>query len=233
MQTEPISWAYLVEKFYPNLSSNLKSVISQVLQESGPQELVGIQRSNCREEAQAAFVDGYAAKLEPAKPSAPVKYTGDEINTILNNVYRDTYGKEANFGQPNKAFLNKLAMSESSGDPNAEITIKDKRTFTGKYQFGAARLADYKKATKEKFTTAQFKQGEGLQEKVADWHFADIDKAIDKLGDATNEYDRDGLKAVAHLGGVGGMKSFVRSKGEYDPKDQFGTSLQDYYDKFV
>ena len=73
MQTEPISWAYLVEKFYPNLSSNLKSVISQVLQESGPQELVGIQRSNFREEAQAAFVDGYAAKLEPAKPSAPVK----------------------------------------------------------------------------------------------------------------------------------------------------------------
>ena len=79
----------------------------------------------------------------------------------------------------------------------------------------------------------QFKQDEALQDKVAAWHFSDIDKAIDKLGDATNEYDRDALKAVAHLGGIGGMKSFVRSKGEYNPEDQFGTSLQDYYDKFV
>jgi hypothetical protein len=29
------------------------------------------------------------------------------------------------------------------------------------------------------------------------------------------------------------MKSFVRSKGEYNPKDQLGTSLKDYYNKFV
>ena len=61
---------------------------------------------------------------------------------------------------------------------------------------------------------------------------SDIDKAIDKLGNATNEYDRDGLKAVAHLGGIGGMKSYVLSKGEYNPEDQLGTSLQYYYDKF-
>ena len=100
-------------------------------------------------------------------------------------------------------------------------------------KFSEARLADYKKATGQTFTTAQFKQDEALQDKVADWHFADIDEALDKLGNATNEYDRDALKAVAHLGGVGGMKSFVRSKGEYNPEDQFGTSLQDYYDKFV
>jgi len=47
-------------------------------------------------------------------------------------------------------------------------------------------LVDYKKATKEKFTIADFKQDEALQDKVAAWHFADIDKAIDKLGIATN-----------------------------------------------
>ena len=102
MQTEPISWASLIENFYPNLNHNLKSVIAQVLQESDPQELVGIQRSNFREEAQAAFLDGYAAKLEPAKPTTPKKYTVDEVNNILNNVYSDTYGREANFGNPTK-----------------------------------------------------------------------------------------------------------------------------------
>ena len=192
LQTEPISWASLIENFYPNLNSNLKSVIAAVLQESDPQELVGIKRSNFREEAQAAFLDDYAAKLEPAKPTTPVKYTDDEVNTIMNNVYRDTYGREANFGNTNQAFLNKLALSESSGKTDAEITIKDGRTFTGKYQLGEARLTDYRRAKKEKFSTADFKQDEALQDMVAAWHFSDISSEIDKLGDKANEYDRDG-----------------------------------------
>ena len=233
MQTEPISWASLIENFYPNLNHNLKSVIAQVLQASDPQELVGIKRSNFREEAQAAFLDDYAAKLEPAKPSAPVKYTDDEVNTIMNNVYRDAYGKEANFGSPNQAFLDKLAMSESSGKTDAEITIKDGRKFTGKYQFGAARLADYKTASGKRFTQDEFKADSALQDKVAAWHIQDIDKAIDALGDKASQYNRDGLRAVAHLGGKSGMAKYVQSGGTYNPEDQLGTSLKDYYDKFV
>ena len=150
----------------------------------------------------------------------------DEINTIMNNVYRDTYGREANFGAPNQAFLDKLAMSESSGKTDAEITIKDGRTFTGKYQLGEARLTDYRRATKEKFSTEDFKQDEALQDTVAAWHFSDISSEIDKLGDKAKGYDRDGLKAVAHLAGLGGMKNFVRSKGVYNPENQLGRSLQ-------
>ena len=34
-----------------------------------------------------------------------------------------------------------------SSDPSAEITLEDGRTFTGLYQFGDARLSDYRKAT--------------------------------------------------------------------------------------
>ncbi|NBT89052.1 MAG: hypothetical protein EBT51_12260 [Flavobacteriaceae bacterium] len=71
-----------------------------------------------------------------------------------------------------------------------------------------------------------------VQQKVADWHFTDIQDAIDALGSEAEGYDRDGLKAVAHLGGVGGMKKYVRTKGEYNPSDELGTSLQSYYDKF-
>ena len=56
-------------------------------------------------------------------------------------------------------------------------------------------------ATKEKFTTTQFKQDLALQDKVASWHFADINKA--------NDYDRCGRKAVAHLSGIGRMGQFV------------------------
>ena len=112
------------------------------------------------------------------------------------------------------------------------ITVDDGRTFTGLYQFGDARLSDYRKATGAKFTTAEFKEDEALQQKVANWHFTDIEDAIDGLGSEADGYDRDGLKAVGHLGGVGGMKKYVRTKGRYDPAYALGTSLSDYYDKF-
>jgi hypothetical protein len=71
-----------------------------------------------------------------------------------------------------------------------------------------------------------------LQDQVAAWHIADLDKAIDALGDEAADYDRDGLRAVAHIGGKVGMKKFVQRKGEYNPADELGTSLQSYYDKF-
>ena len=45
------------------------------------------------------------------------------------------------------------------------------------------------------------------------------------------EYDRDGLRAVGHIGGLSGMKKFVRTKGKYDAKEELGTSLSKYYAK--
>ena len=95
-----------------------------------------------------------------------------------------------------------------------------------------ARLEDYKRATNTSFTQEQFKNDTELQDKVGDWHLADIDKSIDPMGDEAKGYSRDGLRAVAHLGGVGGMKKYVQSKGKYNPSDQLGTSLNDYYNKF-
>lgn len=77
-----------------------------------------------------------------------------------------------------------------------------------------------------------FKQDPALQERVVRWHIADIDEAIDALGNKASEYSRDGLRAVAHLGGKAGMKKFVRSHGEYNPEDELGSSLREYYEKF-
>jgi len=130
------------------------------------------------------------------------------------------------------SFLDLLEQSESSGRTDAEITIADGRRFVGSLQFGEARLSDYQKATGTRFTQDEFIADEALQDAVAEWHIADIDKAIDALGEAAAGYDRDGLRAVAHLGGVGGMQEYVRTKGEYNPADELGTSLQSYYDKF-
>ena len=82
------------------------------------------------------------------------------------------------------------------------------------------------------YSDSAFIKDNALQDKVAACHLADLDKAIDALGDVAADYDRDGLRAVAHLGGKSGMKKFVQSKGDYNPADELGTSLQTYYDKF-
>ena len=123
-------------------------------------------------------------------------------------------------------------QSESSGRSDAEITLDDGRKFVGKLQFGEARLKDYQKATGTSFTQEEFKKNLALQDRVAAWHLDDIDKAIYQLGDDAKAYDLDGLRAVAHLSGKTGMKKFVRSIGDYNPKDALGTSAQAYYDKF-
>ena len=44
------------------------------------------------------------------------------------------------------------------------------------------RFADYKVASKERFTMSDFKQDPALQERVVRWHIADIDEAIDCAG---------------------------------------------------
>ena len=79
--------------------------------------------------------------------------------------------------QPQSDFLERLTASESSGRSDAEITVEDGRRFVGKLQFGEARLRDYKRATGTTFTQDEFKADTALQDQVAAWHFADIDKA--------------------------------------------------------
>ena len=82
------------------------------------------------------------------------------------------------------------------------------------------------------FTQDQFIQDTELQQRVSQWHIASIDQAIDDLGEAAAGLDRDGLRAVAHLGGEAGMRRFVRTNGDYNPSDELGTSLSDYYARF-
>jgi hypothetical protein len=205
------SYLEIVRKVYPGGGEIMQQLIAAVLDEIAPIVIL--------DEKQ---------KLQAHKDH--------QLGAIYDQKHQiDISGTQADTATPDEridSFMRKMAMSESSGDPNAEITHEDGRTFAGLYQFGDARLSDYRKATGAKFTTLKFKEDEALQQKVADWHFADIQDAIDALGSEADGYDRDGLMAVAHLGGVGGMKRYVRTKGQYNPSDALGTSLSDYYAKF-
>ena len=130
-------------------------------------------------------------------------------------------------------FMDAMGQSESTNNYSSQRKNEDKRRFVGKYQFGKDRLTDYKRANKEQFTMEEFIGDPELQERVMEWQVRDIDKVIDRLGEKAEGFDRDGLRAVAHLGGVNGMRSYVRTRGEYNPEDDLETSLNDYYNKFT
>ena len=208
----------LVERMYGKMDITTKRLVAAILQDADP-----------REEPDTPAPDKRAAR------EAMYEQMSFDFDTAQAEVqtFKDAQEDAVTSDSTMDAFMQKLAISESSGDPNAEITLEDGRTFTGLYQFGDARLSDYRKATGAKFTTAEFKEDEALQQKVADWHFTDIEDAIDGLGSEADGYDRDGLKAVAHLGGVGGMRKYMRTKGQYNPSDALGTSLSDYHNKFA
>jgi hypothetical protein len=108
----------------------------------------------------------------------------------------------------------------------------------GILQFGNGRLADVKNAgvIPADMTPEQFMASKPAQVAAANWHFSDIDNRI-----KANGFDRyigqtiggvvvsmDGMRAMAHLGGFGGLSKFINTGGQNNPADSFGTSLAAY-----
>ena len=136
-------------------------------------------------------------------------------------------------------FESSLAQSESSG----QYDVVNKQGYMGKYQFGEARLTDYRDATGEDFDKETFLNDKELQEKVFKWHTDDykkriVDDGLDKfIGTKINgvTVTLNGLLAVAHLGGYEGMTKFLETQGQYNPDDNpdgEGTTLFDYLKRF-
>ena len=225
-----MGYAELLEQMYGRMDIGKRQLIAELLEETDPLDFIPQPKApkSSQEMAQAIY-------QRPEFNAAPVSTAtaDDDTATALEAVLADAFPEPQRRQADELSFIKRLTQSESSGDSNAEIIIEDGKRYVGALQFGDARLQDYKNATGSSFTQDEFKANSVLQDKVAAWHIADIDKTIDGLGINTDVYDRDGLRAVAHLGGKGGMKKFVRSNGEYNPSDELGTSLQDYYDKFA
>ena len=218
------SYEDLVKQLHRGLRPDLQTIVAMLLEQIDPVEVREKPKPNHYSDKLSIYDDWHTSVREG---------TGG----IPEVTDKDIAEFSAATGLPKEApeqlsFLDQLEASESSGKADAEITIKDGRRFVGKLQFGKARLQDYQNATGTTFTQDEFIKDAALQDKVATWHIADLDKAIDALGDEEAVYDRDGLRAVAHLGGKSGMKKFVQSKGDYNPADELGTFLQSYYDKF-
>lgn len=128
-----------------------------------------------------------------------------------------------------------LIQSESGGNWSA----LNSEGYGGRLQFGADRLADAARAgvIPAGLTGAQFSQlSPAQQQAVESWHFGDIDQQAQRMG--LDQYlgqnvggvpiTQDGIRAMAHLGGIGGAAKFLQSGGQYNPSDSNGTSLSDY-----
>jgi hypothetical protein len=134
-----------------------------------------------------------------------------------------------------------LISSESGGNWQAQnnaVGAGGQRGHYGRLQFGHARLEDAKRAgvIPQDVTPQQFMANPEMQKAVEAWHFSDIDNRIATgpasraIGTSINgvPVTPEGLRAVAHLGGVGGMNRFVQSGGQYNPADVNGTTLMEY-----
>jgi len=165
-------------------------------------------------------------KAHPPKP-APFK----------DGQYRDELGV---FGLQDNV-PRSLIDTESGGNwmaANSEAGHGGKPGHFGFLQFGQSRLQDAQRAgvLPANYTPEQFKQNPGAQIAVANWHFDEIDQRIKDAG--FDKYvgqsiggvpiNMNAMRAIAHLGGFGGLTRFINSGGQYNPADSFGTSLKDY-----
>ncbi len=235
MRFSRVSAAQAITRLYPAADMDKRKVILAIL--NAEEEAPNVQ-------ARQAELDRAYSQWETLPPLEEVLARGPSFRSTRNKASSQT---EALISRPQRqtptytsndnaadasSFMAALTASESGGRADAEYTTRDGRRHVGLLQFSEARLQDYRNATGESFAQDEFAQDVELQERVGQWHIASIDAAIDELGEAAAGLDRDGLRAVAHLGGEAGMRRFVRTNGGYNPSDELNTSLSDYYARF-
>jgi hypothetical protein len=195
------------------------------------------QTTQDNQEGIAELISGYIANIRQANP---VDVVEEFITKAEDEQTRSRPSGTFDFGDISD-FAERMIQAESSGRPNVQITATSggrPQNMTGLFQFSDDRLTDYMNDTGASFTTEDFRLDPNLQKDVFAWHVADIDRAIERGGFLEQGYDLNGLRAVAHLGGIGGMRQFVRSGGRYNPSDaepgsnRKGTRLSDYYNLF-
>jgi len=127
-------------------------------------------------------------------------------------------------------FKEALAFKESQGKYHSVNTLG----YLGKYQFGKNTLAFF-----GQFNTQCFMQDAALQEKIFYHNTArnkwilrrDIKRYVGlKINDIA--ITESGILAAAHLAGAGNVKKYLRSWGDLNFSDSYGTDIEDYLSKF-
>jgi len=133
-------------------------------------------------------------------------------------------------GNSFNGFKEAVAFKESQGNYNIVNTLG----YLGKYQFGKSTLKRFKI-----YNTQLFLDSPELQEEafialcsVNKWILRkDIKRSVGKTINGI-EITESGIIAAAHLAGAGNVKKYIRSNGQNQFKDAYGSSIQHYLKKF-
>ena len=128
-------------------------------------------------------------------------------------------------------FKEAVGFKESQGMYNRINTFG----YLGKYQFGKSTLKRFKI-----YNTTLFLQDAELQEiafaalcSVNKWILIrDIKRSVGKRINGIR-ITESGILAAAHLAGAGSVKKYLRSNGEFQFSDAYGTSIEHYMKKFA
>jgi hypothetical protein len=134
-------------------------------------------------------------------------------------------------GKSFMGFKEALAFKESQ----RRYRVINIHGYMGKYQFGPGTLERFKIIQHQNFIDNQ-----ELQEKtfvalcqVNKWILIrDIKRMVGKKINGI-PITESGILAAAHLAGAGNVKKYLRSWGQYDFKDAFGTSIEEYLIRFM
>lgn len=128
-------------------------------------------------------------------------------------------------------FKEALGFKESQGKYNAVNTLG----YLGKYQFGKSTLKQFKIYDKVEFLNDAKLQENAFTAlcSVNKWILKnDIKKNIGRRINGI-KITESGILAAAHLAGAGSVQKFLRSNGEFEFSDAYGTSLEYYLKKFA
>ncbi len=128
-------------------------------------------------------------------------------------------------------FKEAVGFKESQGKYNRINTLG----YLGKYQFGKSTLKRFKI-----YDTALFLKDAELQENafaalcaVNKWILIrDIKRSVGKRINGIR-ITESGILAAAHLAGAGSVKKYLRSNGEFQFSDAYGTTIESYMRKFA
>jgi hypothetical protein len=128
------------------------------------------------------------------------------------------------------AFKERLAFKESA----CNYFVTNSLGYLGKYQFGSTTLV-----LMGIKNTNQFLSSAKLQEVIFEmniarnkWILRRQIKSFEGKVIKNIKITESGLLAAAHLAGAGNVKCYLRSYGNSDVKDLYGTSLSDYLQIF-
>jgi len=178
-----------------------------------------------------AFLISSFVRVKKSNTAFFTKDVVGNINYVPNEKEINEYHVQIPFiGNKFIGFREAVAFKESQGDYQTINSLG----YLGKYQFGKSTLERFKI-----YDTELFLQTPQLQERafvalcsLNKWILIrDIKRSVGKNINGV-KITESGILAAAHLAGAGNVKTYLRSNGEVQFNDAFGSSIQHYLKEF-